>query len=309
MQIHAGTATVDAIGQQARLVRISPNAGDTGQLAITGGWLDAREQVVIGSNASTCTLALSGGRLATPRLSKGSGSTFSFTGGILQTQLVEFDLEVNGGTLAPGQVSNGNGPGTIHVLGDLIFHSGVLEIEIGGTALGEFDRVEVDGVTALGGTLKVLPVNLGDGVYVPQSGDQFPFLSSSGGSEGTFDALVLPALADGLKWEIQPGGVTTFLTVVESTILAGDYNADGSVNAADYTVWRDNVGGTSLVNETVSLGVADEADYDVWKANFGATGPIAAGLARVPEPAAWFLWLPFVVFGWLEYRPRVHRHM
>ena len=73
-----------------------------------------------------------------------------------------------------------------------------------------------------------------------------------------FDAFDLPALADGLDWAILPGDVTTFLAVVEAAILAGDYNNDGIVDAADYTVWRDSLeSGTPLLNETASLGTVD----------------------------------------------------
>jgi Concanavalin A-like lectin/glucanases superfamily len=67
-------------------------------------------------------------------------------------------------------------------------------------------------------------------------------------------------------------------------VLAGDYNDDGVVDAADYTSWRDNLGGSSIPNETVSLGVVDQEDYDEWKAHFGAGGG-AASQASVPEPA------------------------
>ncbi len=70
--------------------------------------------------------------------------------------------------------------------------------------------------------------------------------------------------------------------------LAGDYNDDGVVDAADYTVWRNSVGTGSLTNETVSPGVVDEADYLEWKANFGqssGSGSLASQ-AAVPEPTA-----------------------
>jgi hypothetical protein len=71
--------------------------------------------------------------------------------------------------------------------------------------------------------------------------------------------------------------------------LAGDYNNNGVVDAADYTVWRDALGQSiALPNETESLGVVDEDDYVAWTGNFGATrgaGGLGAS-ATVPEPAS-----------------------
>ncbi|TWT29341.1 hypothetical protein KOR34_52510 [Posidoniimonas corsicana] len=43
--------------------------------------------------------------------------------------------------------------------------------------------------------------------------------------------------------------------------LQGDFNEDGSVDAADYTVWRDGLGGEF-----------GPEDYDVWRDNYGQTG-------------------------------------
>lgn len=63
--------------------------------------------------------------------------------------------------------------------------------------------------------------------------------------------------------------------------LPGDYNDDGSVDAADYTLWRD---GDPLPTETVSAGQNDAADYAVWLANYGA--PAVAASVAVPEPGA-----------------------
>ena len=60
--------------------------------------------------------------------------------------------------------------------------------------------------------------------------------------------------------------------------LAGDYNNNHIVDAADYTVWRDRLGGTTLPNKSASPGMVDSADYDYWKAHFGATSP-GTGLA------------------------------
>jgi hypothetical protein len=81
-------------------------------------------------------------------------------------------------------------------------------------------------------------------------------------------------------------GVT--ITLPFPIVLPGDYNADGTVDAADYVVWRKNVGGSSLPNETVSLGTVDEADYIEWRAHFGRSTPGSASAQAIaaPEPTA-----------------------
>ena len=52
--------------------------------------------------------------------------------------------------------------------------------------------------------------------------------------------------------------------------VLGDYNLDGTVNAADYTVWRDNGGG--------------QVDYRTWKYHFGQSIASGSGADHVPEP-------------------------
>jgi hypothetical protein len=73
---------------------------------------------------------------------------------------------------------------------------------------------------------------------------------------------------------------------LEFAALLGDYNDDGTVDAADYVVWRNGLGTTYA-----------ESDYEVWRANFGAGSAVslAGSGARyaftdplssaVPEPA------------------------
>ncbi len=62
----------------------------------------------------------------------------------------------------------------------------------------------------------------------------------------------------------------------------GDYNRDSSIDAADYTVWRDNLGATvpngSLADGN-SSGVVDVADYGSWFTNFGLSLDSAPGPA------------------------------
>jgi hypothetical protein len=89
--------------------------------------------------------------------------------------------------------------------------------------------------------------------------------------------------------------VTTFVPPV----LAGDYNGDHVVDAADYTMWRDSQGndvppgsgadGTGP--EGIPDGVVDQLDYDLWKSNFGNMfGADGTGSAdessAIPEPSA-----------------------
>jgi hypothetical protein len=62
--------------------------------------------------------------------------------------------------------------------------------------------------------------------------------------------------------------------------LTGDFNNNGSVDAADYVLWRD---GGPLQNDPTS-GVQPE-DYDVWRASFG-NSMAGAVAAAVPEPAS-----------------------
>jgi hypothetical protein len=82
--------------------------------------------------------------------------------------------------------------------------------------------------------------------------------------------------------------------------LTGDYNGDNIVDAADYTVWRDNEGAAiSLTNETVSLGTVDIEDYDAWKSNFGTiggSGGMAVTAVAIPEPFSGILCVAALCF-------------
>ena len=74
--------------------------------------------------------------------------------------------------------------------------------------------------------------------------------------------------------------------------LPGDYNGDMVVDAADYTVWRNNLGDLTeaniLFNGNGMSGI-DIADYAWWKQNYGSSsGAGGGGLGQnaVPEPAS-----------------------
>jgi hypothetical protein len=82
-----------------------------------------------------------------------------------------------------------------------------------------------------------------------------------------------------------------------SGILPGDYNNDGTVDAADYVVWRKNEGTNNMLANNPTPGPIDQTEYERWRANFGnsslGSGGVAAGQAA--EPASWMLVLPAIV--------------
>ncbi len=103
-----------------------------------------------------------------------------------------------------------------------------------------------------------------------------------------------------------PGGQLTAGDVVYvQSGLVGDYNGDGSVDAADYTVWRDNLNGdeSSLGagRDPANSGPIGEADYTSWKSSFGNGAPAslaAFSSATVPEPASQLLLMVTMVLAW-----------
>ncbi|QDT68910.1 Endo-1,4-beta-xylanase B [Planctomycetes bacterium MalM25] len=98
--------------------------------------------------------------------------------------------------------------------------------------------------------------------------------------------------AEGLDWAF-----------VLPDAAAGDFNGDGAVDAADYTVWRDTL--SEVVTpwsgaDADGDGVIGPNDLAVWRANYGATAP-ANTSARVPEPSGLAL---VTAFALLTRRPR-----
>ncbi|MEX0642869.1 MAG: LamG domain-containing protein [Pirellulales bacterium] len=72
----------------------------------------------------------------------------------------------------------------------------------------------------------------------------------------------------------------------------GDYNEDGTVDAADYVLWRKNVDGETAFPNDNDLGTPiGQAHYDLWAANFGLPEASAAGLTSVVAPEPTSVWL------------------
>jgi GH35 family endo-1,4-beta-xylanase len=121
-------------------------------------------------------------------------------------------------------------------------------------------------------------------------------------NEWTTDVM-LPVGPDGTidfsgfygQYEVTIGGQTFNLDLTKgqslySLVLApGDYNGDGVVDAADYTLWRNALATNDLRADGNGDLVIDEADYAVWKAAYGTTYSVGSGglpSLVVPEPAS-----------------------
>jgi hypothetical protein len=85
--------------------------------------------------------------------------------------------------------------------------------------------------------------------------------------------------------------VTVAPTYITSAGVPGDYNENGIVDAADYTVWRDRLNqATTLPNTDVADvdNMVTLAEYNFWVSRFGMTsgaGSLSSN-AAVPEPAS-----------------------
>jgi mannan endo-1,4-beta-mannosidase len=90
-----------------------------------------------------------------------------------------------------------------------------------------------------------------------------------------------------------------------SAPIAGDFNHNGVVDAADYVVWRKTSGqiGWGLAADSDLNGRIDNADYAAWRARLGNTAANSSTFNQaVPEPAT-VLILTLAVVGWYL-RPR-----
>jgi fibronectin-binding autotransporter adhesin len=286
-----GTANVSGAGSTWTIggrLGVGGNAatlvsGGTGTLNIQpGAKVNVAQNIVIFPNG---LLRLEGGTLDASTVSFQGGGQFEFTSGTLHVGTFNGNLTNQGGTLAPGHSA-----GTTNIVGSYAQQSGAtLKIEVGGTAPGTFDVVNVTGIAGMSGQLQ-LALLAG---FVPGASDTFTVLGAAGGIFGSFANVATGqrlGTIDGVgSFQVNYGVGSAnpnqiILTGFQSNPLPGDNNFDGKVDAADYVVWRKNDG--------------SQSGYDRWRSHFGQTlGSAAAasrfGGAAVPEPES----LPLLLGG------------
>ena len=100
-------------------------------------------------------------------------------------------------------------------------------------------------------------------------------------------------------------------TMPDPSTVGGDYNGNGTVDAADYVVWRDTLGASVTAGRGAdgnANGMIDADDYDFWRARFGnyVPDPLGSGSsAVVPEPTAINLALLAISLGLIGMRIKV----
>jgi hypothetical protein len=99
-------------------------------------------------------------------------------------------------------------------------------------------------------------------------------IDTTGITTGQFDLLLNPPATGPTAFA--DAGVTTNLTngvlqIGAGPTLTGDYNTNGTVDAADYVLWRDTLGqmGPGLAADGSANNHIDAGDYEVWRAQFG----------------------------------------
>jgi hypothetical protein len=185
-----------------------------------------------------------------------------------------------------GGISPGASPAAVTIESDVVFgNTNTLFIEIGGATPGnQYDRLTIGGSALIDGNLNLSLIN----GFRPTGGQQFTILTSSNIMNNGFE-LTGPAAN---LFTLLVSGTSVILETID---LAGDYNHNGVVDAADYVAWRDGLGTTYT-----------QADYDVWRAHFGQSagnGATVSTSATIPEPApATLLPLGMLGCGWRRRR-------
>jgi T5SS/PEP-CTERM-associated repeat protein len=262
-----------------------------GEVSVVGGELEFLEQFTNSNQAAALTLLDGVVHFPIPTTGFGfdsTGGVLASTGGVndiygtVRIQGASSRIVVAGESTAVFHEPVTNSGSTIEVFpGSTAVYLQGLTTTGSGSALAvhlagpdedlDFGSVEVSGGAVLDGTLQVQLA----GGFVPSEGDSFQILTAAGGRTGTFSNEILPSLSTGLDWDLEYTPTSVVLSVI-STVLPGDYNGNGIVDAADYVVWRKTDG--------------NQEGYNLWRTNFGRTvgsgsGATGSASAAVPEPA------------------------
>lgn len=198
--------------------------------------------------------------------------------GLLELQLDPIDATGFGDLELSFQLAAGGNSNTSYVTGDAFFVevNGEEVFALRGSQFGESPDPETGQVDELDifadGGFSTIELDLSQ--FNDQQSVQVSFFFNNNNDGGNnYDAFSLD--------DVQVTGVEGALGP------DGDFNGDGFVDSADFTVWRDSLEQTVLPGTGADANgdsFVDIADYAIWKQNFGQGSPPAAGLSAAPEP-------------------------
>jgi hypothetical protein len=243
-----------------------------GNLTVNGGTIDIGSLAMIASSEAT----IAGGTVRAPSIDVQQSDGVVLESGLLEIAVFKGKLGQAGGVLEVA---------TADFLGDYTNRGGTLAVAIGGTAPGQSSRLQVTGQVEFAGNIGVALA----GGFVPTPGQLFEVLTANVLDVSSI-MLTGPAAA---QFSVDVMGNSIVLEAL-SVALAGDFNGDGIVDAADYTVWRDNLGAaneSAFAPGTGNGGGINASDYQLWRSQFGTSAAALATAgstsAAVPEPVAW----------------------
>jgi autotransporter-associated beta strand protein len=192
---------------------------------------------------------------------------------------------LGGDLIADGIVAPGTSAGTLSVLGDYTQNEdATLEIEI--NSASDFDVLAVTGDALFEGNLDVI-LN-----FQPSNNDTFTVATAADIINLATLLADLTLTGDSANFDLSASTATSLILTYSGGGLIGDYNGDGIVDAADYTVCRDNYGAETLTNrDPANTGPVGHDDILSWKAHFGEMGGggSLAVASAVPEPSSLLL--------------------
>jgi hypothetical protein len=193
--------------------------------------IDAQESMQIGRSGATILSAGIIDVAASKSLAVLGSSLVSETGGVIRgagTLNVGGLVFTNNGIIAPG-ASAGDTTGTLTISGNVTLStSSVIDIEVGGTTSGEYDRLVVSGSATLDGSLRLTMV---DG-FIPIADQNFNVFQS-GSRMGDFASVTVtnpwPGITIVPQWS---GGVLNVVGQGNAYPVAADDAATTSVDRA-----------------------------------------------------------------------------
>jgi hypothetical protein len=239
--------------------------------AIINGTRTGTGTVTVGATTGTASA-----RLVVNGSKTGGGAvTINSTGVLGGTGSIDGNV-TNNGTIAPG--SETLIPGTLTLPGNVTNNAGSRWlIGLNGTTSGKL---------AIGGNLDLSATDTLNVAGIG-SGTSWLIATYGGSLTGTFNSVT-------------PGYQVNYSTIgqiiLNFTGLAGDWNQDGKVDAADYVTWRKDPTGHG----------GNPDGYNIWRQNFGNPGSAsgtANNIGAVPEPAALILLL-WTIAGLAGFRVR-----